>query len=89
MYKLTSIYTSVIGIGFLLISEQGYSQQQNRPAPVSVPGAPGWLITPPASYPAGIKVNYVRTREAIHPITDPSVMATADYQNVKQVSCSM
>jgi RHS repeat-associated protein len=43
-------------------------------------------VTTPANYSSGIKVNYVRTREAVAPISDQNTFNAAGYTQVKQAT---
>ncbi|MFX8891412.1 DUF6443 domain-containing protein, partial [Acinetobacter baumannii] len=57
---------------------------QNKPNAAGTPGAT--LVTAPGSYTSGIKVNYVRTREAVAPITDAGTFSAAGYTQVKEAT---
>jgi hypothetical protein len=43
-------------------------------------------VSAPGSYSSGVKVNYVRTREAVAPITNAAVFDTANYIRVKEAT---
>ena len=57
---------------------------QNKPNAAGTPGATP--VTAPGSYTSGIKVNYVRTREAVAPITDAGTFSAAGYTQVKEAT---
>lgn len=40
----------------------------------------------PADYPANIKVNFIRSREALAPVTDEATFDFADYNRVKEAT---
>jgi RHS repeat-associated protein len=74
----------------LLIFSSGTLMAQgpvNKPVNVSSSPAPTEPVNlVPSAYASGIKINYVRTREAMAPISGESTFATAGYLDVKEVT---
>lgn len=63
------------------------AQPSNKPtASTQSPAATGTLAVRPSDYTTGIKVNYVRTWEAMGPYQDANTMMAADYQHVKEAT---
>jgi RHS repeat-associated protein len=56
---------------------------QVKPSGTNAP-ASATAVTAPSAYSSGIKVNYVRTKEAVAPITNTATFDTANYLRVKQ-----
>jgi RHS repeat-associated protein len=84
MFK--KIFTYNIPLIMLLLSAGGgiQAQQQNRPASNNIPAPVAAPL--PLSYPNGMKVNFVRTWDALAPITDPGIVTNSGYQDVKQTT---
>jgi RHS repeat-associated protein len=60
------------------------TKAQNKPNGANTPGATA--VAAPGNYTSGIQVNYVRTKEAVSPITDEGSFNTAGYTQVKQAT---
>ncbi len=61
--------------------------QANKPnTQTQVPGPTQTVNTVQAAYSSGIKINFVRIREAIKPITDTTNFNAATYLDVKEIT---
>ena len=64
-----------------------FAQPSNKPAAVTqAPAATGTVATHPSDYISGIKVNYVRSWDAMGAYQDPNTMMTAGYQHSKEAT---
>src|SRR5690242_443509 len=76
----------------LIVSADNAFSQTNKPAATSqVPAPSGSVATTPAQYTSGLKVNYVRTYEAMGPYTtvtsfDSAATSTDGYKHVKEAT---
>jgi RHS repeat-associated protein len=84
--KLTNIYLLLLCL-ISVIAVKG-QVPQNKPSSLTQVGSiSNANVAPvPPQYPAGIKVNYVRTREAVEPITVEANFNTAGYTSVKEAT---
>ncbi|MFZ2783945.1 MAG: DUF6443 domain-containing protein, partial [Sediminibacterium sp.] len=57
---------------------------QNKPGVGAIPS--GTAVAMPGAYPSGVKVNYIRTRKALSPITDTAVFRTSGYGQVGEAT---
>jgi RHS repeat-associated protein len=73
-----------ISIILLLIGTVRSHAQTNKPNNSSRPTATA--VSAPSAYSSGVLVNYVRTREAVGPITDAGSFNAAGYSQVKQAT---
>jgi RHS repeat-associated protein len=79
--KRIFILGGLIGISMSAIA------QNNKPVTGTQVAMPiGQVATRPSDYTAGIKVNYVRTWEAMGPYQDPNAMIAAGYQHSKEAT---
>lgn len=73
-------------IGFhLVVTGQPKSNKPNSQTQVSAVDSGNIHPAPPA-YPSGIKLNYVRTREAKGPISDTATFNSSGYEDVKEMT---
>src|SRR6478752_6947891 len=56
----------------------------NKPINGAQPPSANTVAPTPSAYPAGLKVNYVRTRLALGPIQDEASFNTLSYTDVKE-----
>ncbi|MBW0177581.1 DUF6443 domain-containing protein [Sediminibacterium sp.] len=73
-----------VSIIVLLLSGLNSDAQTNKPNGSTRPAATA--AGTPSAYSSGVLVNYVRTREAVAPITDPGTFNSAGYTQVKQAT---
>jgi RHS repeat-associated protein len=83
MFKIPAFYPIAFGIILAVLSNAVQAQQQNRPAATTAP-APA-VRNIPGAYTNPL-INYVRTWEATAPITDPGLLITSGYKDVKQAT---
>ena len=76
--------TGKISVIVLLLSSLSSNAQTNQPNGSSRPSATA--VSTPSAYSSGVLVNYVRTREAVAPISDPGTFNSAGYSQVKQAT---
>ncbi len=72
----------VIILLLFLVTFEFCLKAQNTPTGSLLPNGSGNGI--PSGYASGVKVNYIRSREAVAPITDPGVFQAAGIQQVKE-----
>ncbi|MDB5198056.1 MAG: cell well associated RhsD protein [Chitinophagaceae bacterium] len=70
---------------FLFVGQKTFAQQTNKPTSATQVGS-ATAITVPSSYGSGIKINYVRTKEAIAPITNIDTFNIRSYTSVKEAT---
>src|SRR5687768_7938872 len=83
MSKISAFYPVAFGIILTVLSNTMQAQQQNQPA-TSNPPAPTIRSTPGVY--TSPTINYVRTWTANAPITDPGLLITSGYKDVKQTT---
>ncbi|THU39222.1 hypothetical protein FAM09_11955 [Niastella caeni] len=83
MPRATAFYPVVIAVMLTVLISSAKAQQQNRPAAAA---ASNPSVQPVPVLGGGVKVNYIRSWDAMAPITDPAALVTAGYQNVTQTT---
>lgn len=85
------VFICLMGLLFLFI----FTKAQNPPSPISnkpnvavtpAPYSQQHPGTPPSAYPSTVQINYVRTKDAVAPISDEAAFDAAGYQQVKQTT---
>ncbi len=81
-----SIKMLCISFGMVVLTNSSLlAQPTNKPTTASQP-ASATAVTLPSSYSSAVKLNYVRTREAVAPITNIDTLNAASYTHVKEVT---
>lgn len=80
------VYKKILIATLLLQSTTIQSQSIQKPNNQTQVPAATTVATQPAGYQSGVQVNYVRTRQALGPITSESSFATATYQQVQEIT---
>ena len=62
----------------------GQNPVSNKPISTAQPPTANTIAPTPIAYPTGLKVSYVRTREALGPIQDTVIFNAAPYSDVKE-----
>ena len=78
------VFYPVVLVAMLTIPFSLQAQQQNQPAVYAAPSPTVRAV--PGSYASPVNINYVRTWEATTPITDPGLLISAGYKDVKQAT---
>lgn len=83
MPRATALYPVVFAVIITVLMSSAKAQQQNRPATAGA-STPSVSTVPVIG--GGVNVNYIRSWDAMSPITDPAALVGAGYQDVKQTT---
>jgi len=82
--RIMFIFTSLLWV-FMIHAQQPVSIKPDVML-LKVSAGTQTPVLPATAYPSAIKVNYVRTKEAVVPVTDEAMFDGADYQKVRQTT---